>query len=117
MNTSLIRNLSRQWGLVRSLIIYYAQPWRAVQARRFYTRYIRRGDLCFDVGARGQPTQPVGGDRHAWWRWSRCPTAWRCCGGCTAADPTWFSWKRQRGRSRAATIHLDPTNPTIATLS
>ncbi|WP_245409949.1 FkbM family methyltransferase [Pararhizobium haloflavum] len=35
----------------RSLVIYHGQPWRKWQLRRHYGRIIRRGDLCFDIGA------------------------------------------------------------------
>jgi FkbM family methyltransferase len=38
-------------GLARSLLIYYAVPWRPRQMRRLYGRFIQPGDLCFDVGA------------------------------------------------------------------
>lgn len=40
-----------QYGLVRSLLIYYGNPWRKRQMRELYARFIRPGDLCFDVGA------------------------------------------------------------------
>lgn len=38
-------------GLARSLLMYYAIPWRPRQMRRLYGRFIQPGDLCFDVGA------------------------------------------------------------------
>ncbi len=38
-------------GLLRSLVIYYAQPWRRRAMRKFYTGMIRPGDLVFDIGA------------------------------------------------------------------
>ncbi|MEQ1565611.1 MAG: FkbM family methyltransferase [Myxococcota bacterium] len=39
------------WGLVRSLAIYYGQPWKRRRMDALYGRYVRPGDLCFDVGA------------------------------------------------------------------
>ncbi|MCB0112888.1 MAG: FkbM family methyltransferase [Caldilineaceae bacterium] len=119
MNTSLIRNLSRQWGLVRSLIIYYAQPWRRVQARRFYTRYIRRGDLCFDVGAH------VGSRLSLWAGMGARVVALEPLPHCMAllrrlygGRPNVVLVEAAAGTEPGhATIHLDPTNPTIATLS
>jgi FkbM family methyltransferase len=39
------------WGLVRSLVIYYGQPWRRARMRRFYGQFITPGALAFDVGA------------------------------------------------------------------
>lgn len=38
-------------GLVRSLLLYYGQPWRRSALRRFYGNLIKPGDLVFDVGA------------------------------------------------------------------
>jgi FkbM family methyltransferase len=39
------------WGVLRSLAIYHGQPWKRWRAKRFYSQFIRRGDLCFDIGA------------------------------------------------------------------
>jgi len=44
-------SLPSTWGLVRSLCIYYGQPWKTGRMRRFYRQFIAPGDLCFDVGA------------------------------------------------------------------
>jgi FkbM family methyltransferase len=38
-------------GLTRSLAIYYAIPGRAHRLQRFYSGFIRAGDLCFDIGS------------------------------------------------------------------
>lgn len=38
-------------GVARSLLIYYGQPWRRRQLRRFYNGLISPGDLAFDIGA------------------------------------------------------------------
>ncbi|MCO6453186.1 MAG: FkbM family methyltransferase [Caldilineales bacterium] len=38
------------WGLARSLLIYH-RPLRTRQLSRFYSQFIRPGDLCFDIGA------------------------------------------------------------------
>ncbi len=38
-------------GLLRSLLIYRAIPWRGAQLRRFYRRFVPTGGLAFDVGA------------------------------------------------------------------
>ena len=51
--------MSRLWsngaavtlGLLRSLIIYYAIPWRRSRMRRFYSRFMGQGDLAFDIGS------------------------------------------------------------------
>lgn len=42
----------RHWyGLLRSIAIYYANPFKLRQMRRFYAQFMRPGDLCFDIGA------------------------------------------------------------------
>ncbi|MFN4087767.1 MAG: FkbM family methyltransferase, partial [Alphaproteobacteria bacterium] len=38
-------------GLVRSVAIYYGQPWRMARMRRFYSAFLEPGDLAFDIGA------------------------------------------------------------------
>ncbi len=38
-------------GVIRSLLIYYGQPWRRSQLRRFYRDLVSPGDLVFDIGA------------------------------------------------------------------
>ena len=39
------------YGIVRSLVIYYGQPWKRRRMDALYARFVRPGDLCFDVGA------------------------------------------------------------------
>lgn len=42
----------RRWaGLARSLAIYRLRPWRQRERIAFYRRFVRPGDLCFDIGA------------------------------------------------------------------
>lgn len=38
-------------GVARSLLTYYGPVWRRGRISRFYGQFIRRGDLCFDIGA------------------------------------------------------------------
>ncbi len=38
-------------GVTRSMLIYYGQPWRRRQLRRFYRELVSPGDLVFDIGA------------------------------------------------------------------
>jgi FkbM family methyltransferase len=42
---------ARAYGVARSLAMYYGIPWRPRQLRRFYSRFVERGALCFDIGA------------------------------------------------------------------
>jgi FkbM family methyltransferase len=47
-------------GVIRSLIIYYGNPWKLWRMRRFYAQFLQAGDLGFDIGAH------VGNRLHAW---------------------------------------------------
>jgi FkbM family methyltransferase len=42
---------ARAFGIARSLAMYYGIPLRARRLRRFYSRFVTPGSLCFDVGA------------------------------------------------------------------
>jgi FkbM family methyltransferase len=42
---------ARAFGIARSLAMYYGIPLRARRLRRFYSQFVGRGALCFDVGA------------------------------------------------------------------
>ncbi len=111
-------DLGRTVGLWRSLAIYYA-PGRLQRLRRFYTPLIRPGDLCFDVGTH------VGNRVAAWTRLGARVVA-------VEPQAHLMVWLRRRyGRvpgvtlieaavgaaEGAATLHLDPRNLTVASLS
>jgi FkbM family methyltransferase len=109
----------RQWGVLRSLLTYYAIPGRLRQLRRFYAPFVRPGDLCFDVGAH------VG--NHIW--------AWRQLGARVVAvepQPHLMGWLRRLygrsphvhllpialgGQSGQQTLYVSQKYPTVATLS
>ncbi|GHC69135.1 FkbM family methyltransferase [Limoniibacter endophyticus] len=38
-------------GLLRSLIIYYCQPWRRIALKRLYAEFLEDDALVFDIGA------------------------------------------------------------------
>ena len=42
---------ARAFGVARSVAMYYGIPLRARRLRRFYSQFVTRGSLCFDVGA------------------------------------------------------------------
>lgn len=112
-------NLSQTLGLARSLLIYYGVPWRAWQMRRLYGRFIRPGDVCFDIGAH------VGNRLRVW----------RQIGARVVAvepQPLFFATlQRLYGRSPhitlldqaigsapgKATLHISQRTPTVSTLS
>jgi len=115
---SLRTRLARQIGVARSLAIYYA-PGKVRRLRRFYAPLVRPGDLCFDIGAHV-------GNRIA---------AWTGLGArVVAVEPQadLMAWLRRRygdtpgvtlveaavgAAEGAATLRLDPRNPTVASLS
>lgn len=53
-------NIRREIGWWISKIIYEGNPWKKVNAKNFYSQFIKEGVLCFDVGAHL-------GDRSATW--------------------------------------------------
>ena len=104
---------------MRSLLIYYGNPWRNKQLVRFYCQFIQPGDLCFDIGAH------VG---NRIWAWSRI--------GATVVgvepQPALMRWlQRFFGRSAhvslrqeavgaeigRAMMFVSSKNPTVTTLS
>jgi len=46
-----VLQLRAAYGIARSLVVYYGQPWKARRRRELYGEFISPGDLCFDVGA------------------------------------------------------------------
>lgn len=55
-----MNSIRLQFGLLRSLLIYYGVPLRGRHMARFYGQFIGPGDLCFDIGAH------VGNRLRAW---------------------------------------------------
>lgn len=41
----------RAYGVLRSLAVYYGQPWKLRRRRALYRELIAPGSLCFDIGA------------------------------------------------------------------
>ena len=48
---SLLERVEYARGLIRSVAVYYLAPGRMRATRRFYSAFVRPGELCFDVGA------------------------------------------------------------------
>jgi FkbM family methyltransferase len=46
-----VEALWRWYGLARSAVIYYGNPWKRRRARALYAGFVRPGTLCFDIGA------------------------------------------------------------------
>ena len=111
--------LRRGIGIARSLAIYHGQPWKRRRARALYGQFIKPGDLCFDIGAHV-------GDRVGYFLGLGARVV--------AVEPQPAAMavlRRLYGRNSrvtlveaavgaapgAAVLHLDPANPTVATLS
>lgn len=45
------QTLASSLGLVRSLVVYYGQPWRRHGLKRFYRTLVSPRELVFDIGA------------------------------------------------------------------
>lgn len=109
----------RAYGLMRSLVIYYGQPWRLPKLRRLYRPFLQPGDLAFDIGAH------VGNRTRIW-----AGLGARVVAIEPQADlATWLRWQF-KGRDDitvvetalaanpgVASMHVDPANPTVTTLS
>lgn len=120
-------NLPQTLGLLRSLLIYYGIPWRPWQMRRLYRRFIRPGDLCFDVGAH------VGSRVRVWRQLGARVVAVEPQPHLMAFLQRWYgrSYGRTDGRSPhvtlidhalgaqpgQATLHVSRRTPTVTTLS
>ena len=109
----------RAYGLLRSLAIYYGQPWRLPKLNRLYRPFLGPGDLAFDIGAH------VGNRTRIW-----AGLGARVVAIEPQADlATWLRWQfKGRGEITVvetalaaepgpASMHVDPTNPTVTTLS
>ncbi len=109
----------RAYGLARSLVIYYGQPWRLAGLKRLYRPFIEPGGLAFDIGAHvGNRTR-----------------VWAALGArVVAVEPQpdlalWLRWlfdgrddvavveTALAAEPGSASMHVSPTNPTVTTLS
>ena len=112
-----------QPGLRRSWIIYYLlpfllAPWRYRRMRRLYSRFIKPGDLVFDVGAHIGSRIAVFRDLGARVR------AFEPQPACVSALSSWFGADEQVQLRRAAlgeksgtaTLYGSPAHPTLASI-
>lgn len=111
--------LQRACGLARSAVIYRAQPWKRRRALALYGRFIKPGELCFDVGAHF-------GDRVGYFRRLGArvvavepqPRAMRVLRSLYGASPTVMLVEAALGAAPGtAMLHIDPLNPTVASLA
>jgi FkbM family methyltransferase len=107
------------YGLLRSAVIYRADPLKRRRARRFYAGFVRPGDLCFDVGAHV-------GDRIGHFRalgarvvaFEPQPGPMRLLRLLHGRDPGVTLVEAALGAAPGrATLRIAPANPTVASLS
>lgn len=109
----------RRLGLLRSVLMYHGIPFRRRQLTRFYARFIRSGDLCFDIGAH------VGSRLRAWLPLGARIVAVEPQPNCMALLRRWFC-----GDARVVLVEqavgacpgmaellVSPRTPTVTTLS
>lgn len=112
-------NLPQTLGLIRSLLIYYAIPWRPWQMRRLYRHFMQPGDLCFDVGAH------VGSRLRVWRQLGARvvavepqPHLFRFLQRCYGRSPHVTLINHALGAQPGeATLHVSRRTPTVTTLS
>jgi FkbM family methyltransferase len=110
-----------QWnrGLVRSFLIYYGVPFRFFRMKRFYQRFVQPGTLVFDVGAhvgsRVRVFRALGARVVAIEPQDQCATLLER----SFVFDSFVTVVRAACGSEAgtATLRIDRTNPTVATLS
>lgn len=106
-------------GLLRSLAIYYGQPWKSGRMRAFYGQFIQPGDLCFDIGAH------VGNRLRIWRQLGARTVGIEPQPHCMALLRSWYGGDATVQLVEAAVgatpgvqqLHVSPTNLTVSTLS
>lgn len=115
----LVHDTRQRFGLLRSLLIYYAKPFQLRRMRAFYAHLIRPGDLCFDIGAH------VGNRINVWNRLGARivgvepqPACMRLLRSLYGHAPNIHLVEEAVGATAGQmTLHISPTNPTVSTLS
>lgn len=114
-----VQEVRRRFGLGRSLLVYYGDPFKLRRMERFYAQFIRPGDLCFDIGAH------VGNRLLVWSRLGArvvgvepqplCMAFLRRCYG---RSPQIALVDQAVGAAPSRqTLHISAAHPTLATLS
>ena len=106
-------------GLLRSVLMYHGIPFRRYRLTRFYARFIRPGDLCFDVGAH------VGSRLRAWRALDARIVAVEPQPECMALLRRWFGRDARialieqavGAHPGTAELLVSPRTPTVTTLS
>jgi FkbM family methyltransferase len=106
-------------GILRSLIIYYGNPWKLRRMRDFYAQFLRQGDLAFDLGAH------VGNRLHVWLALGARAVAVEPQPRCMALLRRWYGRHAAvrlveaavGARSGVETLWISARTPTVSSLS
>ena len=106
-------------GLLRSILVYYGNPFKLRRMQRFYAQFIGPGDLCFDIGAH------VGNRLFVWSRLGARVVAVEPQPLCLALLQRWYGRRPDVTLVDAAigaargeqTLWISPDTPTVTTLS
>lgn len=115
---SLIRS-RRGRGILNSLLRYYGLPGKIALLGRFYAQFVRRSDLCFDLGAH------VGDRVRAFSRLGARVVAVEPDPWCAALLDQWYGGHPEITLLEMAVgaepgtrlLHISQRNPTLSTLS
>lgn len=114
-----VHNSRQKFGLLRSLLIYYAKPFQLRRMRHFYAQLIAPGDLCFDIGAH------VGNRIRVWHTLGARVVGVEPQPACMGLLRSLYGSVRDIALVEEAvgatpgqmTLYVSPTNPTVSTLS
>ena len=106
-------------GLLRSILVYYGNPFKLRRMQRFYAQFMGPGDLCFDIGAH------VGNRLFVWSRLGARVVAVEPQPLCLALLRRWYGRRPDVTLVDAAigaeqgqgALWISPDTPTVTTLS
>lgn len=109
----------KRLGILRSVMIYYWKPFNKRRLKQFYGEFIKKGDLCFDIGAH------LGNRTDAWLNLGARVIAVEPQPGCITFLENNFSnkdgfklVKKAVGQQTGmATLHISNLTPTVTTLA
>lgn len=111
--------LAHRLGLLRSVLMYHGIPLRRRRLSRFYARFIRSDDLCFDIGAH------VGSRLRAWLPLGARIVAVEPQPACMALLRRWYGHQTRitlveqavGAAPGVADLQISTRTPTVTTLS
>ena len=113
------QTFAAQWGLLRSILIYYGVPGRQRQLAHFYRQFMGPQDCCFDIGAH------VGNRVRAWLSLGARVVAVEPQPICHAFLQRWYGQnpgvtildQAVGAQAGQAELHVSAKTPTVTTMS